>query len=160
MTITKEQLREWERMADSEKNPPGEWLANIAQLAYTAGAEAKLRELCEGVEMPEPVGYVDDYYSSCYYTSNTPTNRYRTLKPTYTLDQLRTAVEAAVAREREACAKLQIELMMSLSKQQELAIACEELRAERDALTADSDTLKGELDKCVAAARAALEATK
>jgi len=78
----------------------GDQIERFAELLKAA----HLEELA-GVEMPEPVGYVDDYYSSCYYTANTPTNRYKTLKPTYTLNQCQQALAAAVARTKLECSK-------------------------------------------------------
>jgi hypothetical protein len=38
-----------------------------------------------------------------------------------------------------------IEVMMALSKQQDLAIACEQLRAERDAALAEIERLKADI---------------
>jgi hypothetical protein len=99
MTITKEQLDAW----DGEVNA-------AYKSGFAAGAEAKLAELA-GVEMPEPFGLFcgirhDPPKTKEFWgmlNQNTDPQQKCNL---YTADQMREYAAAAVAKEREACAKV------------------------------------------------------
>lgn len=131
MTITKEQVAHWaieagfkvfkEKIVAGDGGVSGvatQSANKLIQLAYTAGAEAKLQSLLAGVEMPEPdrtlckvngniapgamCGSMIVGDKSCGNRTSPCQHKVEQ----YTLTQLQTAVAAAVAKEREACAQL------------------------------------------------------
>jgi len=164
MTITKEQVLVLLELAGVPsgyradvilESQNTEWITDFAQLAYTAGAEAKLQSLLAGVKMPEPVYLVYSIYGwnpvekSKYYEASS-TDRVSL----FTETQLREYAAAAVAKKDVEIAHLQQDcqteaatVVMLTAERDSLA---EDLRDERQrglALLADAKEWQAQLAK-------------
>ena len=187
MTITKEQAFEnWARHYDKYSNQSKDLGADVYfNCGFEAGAEAKLAEMLAGVEMPEPTKAHQGIGPgpASYYTltqlqtavaaavtgkdaeiaeliaAHAEYMRQYTAAYNQQVENYRNLQATSIANEEGLRQQLHI-ANARIRALQKLGVMVEDLEKQMEALTAERDTLKGELDKCVAAARAALEATK
>ena len=118
------------------------WLERITKLCEAYAAQV-LDTLKQSIELPEPAMQESDPY----HVTDCVDGGVPKVLSWWDKDQLQQTVVGAVLREQEVAVSKGIELMASLSKQQDLAVACEELRSKVTQLEAENvsnmDTCQG-----------------